>query len=398
MNLFRKRKTPKVSEEDMLRELLDSHAKAWLGIRFAPEANHVAAQTRSDMQRYVNDKEIDLSERKAVVENVKTFLDSFRINAQYTDEPVSAQDAELLRYIVVGLISKDKNAVLDGLNNIVQEVLTNSSLRMDQAERKAIVNALVACRTSCSRRMTRKKYSEAEETHIQGVIKGILMSIQGNVSGSRLLDQIQELNVELNGVISNDDIEIPTFSDYAGFNNTVQSALGAFQNKLRAIDIDIHGINESMANIRATYRNVPEGDDRRDSLSREYDRLKAELTTRKGTAKKLNEQMKNLSSLRGAIAYVSSFVDLTQETEFLALFNSTTYMNLLSPENFGSLMTMLKVYQDSYGEPVEIEPVIPTEEDVPEKVSALESDILAEDQKLQKEPTSLDQDVLSQTL
>jgi hypothetical protein len=122
------------------------------------------------------------------------------------------------------------------------------------------------------------------------------------------------------------------------------------------------------------------------------------LTTRKGTAKKLNEQMKNLSSLRGAIAYVSSFVDLTQETEFLALFNSTTYMNLLSPENFGSLMTMLKVYQDSYGEPVEIEPVIPTEEDVPEKVSALESDILAEDQKLQKEPTSLDQDVLSQTL
>ena len=108
--------------------------------------------------------------------------------------------------------------------------------------------------------------------------------------------------------------------------------------------------------------------------------------------------MKNLSSLRGAIAYVSSFVDLTQEAEFLAVFNSTTYMNLLSPENFGSLMTMLKVYQDSYGEPVEIEPLIPTEEDVPEKVSALESDILAEDQKLQKEPTSLDQDVLSQTL
>lgn len=373
--------------KDTFVNMAKTHSIAWANVNFATDAHEKSSQAHNAMRRFMNDESIDMQTRMEVVAKVSSILENFRTTCEYTGEPVSADMAELLSYAITGWTTRETNELLRGLTDIVQELLTNSSVRMSAEERKAVVAALMACRQSCAMRLARGGYSAQRENGIKEMLRGVLIDMQGNVGGSRILDAVTELNDELNWVID-EDIKMPTFTDYNSFRSTVGSAQQAYDNKLKAAENSLQRINKDMEAIRATYVTLAQNDVRRGSLQRKYDTLKIRQQACEAIAKALNTQLKNLYTLDQALKYISTFTDLTKYSDFAKLFKNMTYTDLLDPEHFAKTMAILETVKGMHSDH-QYEPT-PIFEEVTNRTttSSLDLDTQAEQQK-QKQNSAL---------
>lgn len=389
--IFRRRRGNRRAQTEF-RELAQKNAKAWSVINFDPGAHKSSAQTYESIQRFINDNSVPLETRMATLKKVVAILDSFRVTYEYTNEPISEDMSELLRYSIIGWTSESSHPLLDGVTGVIQQLLQNTSIRMSSEERKSIMSALLDCRLACSNRLTQGGFEADQAGIVEGLINGIRIDIQGNVTGSRILDSIQALKEELNRIPV--PVVYPEFRNYPEFAGTVDAAIEAIRNKLRLTENELQSINANMESIRATYKTLAENDPRRDALSREYDILK----TREKAARSIAETMTNregkLITLKEAISLIKERVDLAAQSEFIKIFRNTNYLEILSSDKYEKIMAVLEAYKAQYSESRPNKRDIFDEPKVSaKKTSALDDDVQAETAKMTAKTSALDEDV-----
>lgn len=379
---------------DEFRSLAQKHSKAWSVVTFEQDATKSSAQAYEAILRFINDNSVDIKTRTAVLKKVLAILDSFRITYEYTNEAISTDMSELLRYSIIGWTSEASHPLLDGVTGIIQMLLQNTSIRMTSEERKSIMAALLECRLACASRLAQDGFEADQAGIVEGLINGIRIDIQGNVTGSRILDSIQALKEELNRIPV--PVVYPEFRNYPEFAGTVDAAIEAIRNKLRLTENELQSINANMESIRATYKTLAENDPRRDALSREYDVLK----TREKAARSIAETMTNregkLITLKEAISLIKERVDLAAQSEFIKIFRNTNYLEILSSDKYEKIMAVLEAYKAQYSESRPNKRDIFDEPKVnAKKTSALDDDVQAETAKMNAKTSALDEDVKS---
>ena len=408
MCLFKKRNSnnnklgkTKINQDQIRADFLAAHAKAWSKISTSAEAYRKISQAKESMNRFLNDDSIDWATREEVGQKVIAILESYGDANAYTGETVSESMAEVLRCAIIGWTSKETNAILCGLTELVQELLTNNSIHMSAEDSKAVLSALMDCRQSAAMRVARNGYDAQREASILEKLQGVKIDLQSNVGAGRILDLLNELNDSLNWVIGGEDIVMPTFSDYNSFRSTVDRALAAFENKLRAVENTVQRIQQDMEAIRITFKSLPENDPRRNALRRKYADLKARAQSCEATANALNDQKTRLATLHQAIQYIGTFVDLTSYSDFTTFFSGTNHTEILSGDRYQQIMTMLDTLKNMHK---------PTDSVDPEKIfgsvetyvpNDLDDDIMAEEKSSQSQKaaaSTLDEDVRAHTL